>query len=158
MTSVKRLTVSALLAPALLTMLAAGPARAADPQPVTPFVPGINEDPVLTENWQRWQGKDIDEYAITVRRSCYCVPTAAVRTVVRDDAVHRVTQDGRRLRASRGWSMDELYVMLREVGVEADSVEVDWTPRGVPASISVDLDTSVADDETYYTVSVSRLG
>lgn len=140
--------------------LAAGatPAYAvADPQPVHPFVPGINEDPDLSRAWQHWQAKDIDDYVITVRLTCFCVPDQAVRTVIRDDRTVRVTQGERRLRTSRGWSMDELFALLRDALAESDSVRVDWTSRGVPRSIAIDPDEMMADEETYYSVTLSRL-
>ena len=154
MTSMTRVLPTALLG----LSLAAGTAPSyalADPHPVHPFVPGTHEDPELVANWQRWQAKEIDDYVITVRLSCFCVPEKAVRTVIRDDRTVRVTQGDRRLRGSRGWSMDELYIMLREALPASDSVEVDWTSRGVPRSIAIDPDTRAADEERYYTVSVS---
>ena len=54
-----------------------------------PFVPGINEDPDLSAAWQKWQAKGIDDYVITVRLSCFCVRTAPVATVIRDDRTVR---------------------------------------------------------------------
>ena len=155
MTTTKR-ALLALLLP--LTVGVAAPAVAADPQPVKPFVPGINDDPELSSAWQRWQAKDLDDYVITVRLSCFCVPTDAVRTVIRNDRTIRVTQGERRLSASRGWSMDELFTMIREAHAEADRVEVDFTRRGVPKSITIDPDERAADEESYYSVSLSRLG
>jgi len=156
MTPITRTVTTALLGLALAT--AATPSYAvADPQPVHPFVPGINEDPDLSRAWQRWQAKDIDDYVVTVRRTCFCAPEEAVRTVIRDDRTVRVTQGGRRLRPSRGWSMDELFSMLRDALAESDSVRVDWTGRGVPRSIAIDPDSTMADEETYYSVTLSRL-
>ncbi len=54
--------------------------------------------------------------------------------------------------------MDELFTMIREATVEADRVDVDHTRRGVPTSITIDPDEMVADEESYYTVTLSRLG
>lgn len=150
----------ALLAALLPLTLAAGAApavAAADPQPVQPFVPGINEDPELSAAWQDWQARGIDDYVITVRLSCFCPPSPGVRTVIRDDSTRRVTQGERTLAARRGWSMDELFTMIRGARAESDSVTVDYTRRGVPASIAIDRDQKIADEETYYTVTVSRL-
>ncbi len=136
---------------------AAGPAAAADPQPVQPFVPGINEDPDLSAAWQKWQSKGIDDYVITVRETCFCVRTEPVETVIRNDRTVRVTRGDRRLKASRGWSMDELYSLIRSARTEAERVDVEWTGRGIPSSIAIDPSTMVADEETYYTVTLSRL-
>ena len=135
----------------------AGPAAAADPQPVQPFVPGINEDPDLSAAWQKWQSKGIDDYVITVRETCFCVRTEPVETVIRNDRTVRVTRGEQRLRASRGWSMDELYSLVRSARSEAERVDVEWTRRGVPSSIAIDPSAMVADEETYYTVTLNRL-
>ena len=135
----------------------AAPAVAADPQPVTPFVPGINESPALSGAWQRWQSKEIDDYVITVRVSCFCVPTDPVVTVIRNDRILRVTQGDKRLHVRRGYSMDELFSMIRTASAEADRVDVDYTRRGIAKSIAIDPDEMTADEETYYSVSLSRL-
>ena len=155
MTTMKRALIAALLP--LTIGATAVPAAAADPQPVTPFVPGINEDPVLLAAWQRWQAKGIDDYVITVRLSCFCPRTDAVRTVIRNDTTRRVTKGGRELSARRGYSVDELYTMIRSASAEADRVEVDYTRRGIPKSITVDPIENAIDEETYYSVSVTRL-
>ena len=135
----------------------ATPAVVADPQPVQPFVPGINEDPELSTAWQTWQSKEIDDYAISVRLSCFCVPAKPVVTVIRGDRTVKVTQGDRRLGPRRGWSMDELFSMIRDAGATSDAVTTDYTRRGIPTSIAIDPSTMVADDETYYTVSVVRI-
>jgi hypothetical protein len=156
MTTMKHALVATLV-PIALGAGAAPALAAADPQPVQPFVPGINEDPELAAAWQKWQSKGVDDYVISVRLSCFCVPEKAVRTVIRNDRTVKVTQGDRRLRSRRGWSMDELFTMIREATAASDSVTVDHTRRGVPRSIAVDPSTMVADDETYYTVSLTRL-
>src|SRR5690349_3784370 len=120
MTSMKRVCQTVLLA--LVLGAGATPAYAvADPRPVDPFVPGINEDPELATAWQHWQAKGIDDYVVSVRLSCFCASRPAVRTVVRDDRIVKVTRGEQRLRAGRGWSMDGLFIMLREALTEADS-------------------------------------
>ncbi len=152
----KRMSVVALLT--LAFGAGATPAHAlADPEPVQPFVPGINEDPALSKAWQKWQAKGIDDYVVTVRLSCFCPPAPAVRTVIRDDHTVRVTKGERRLGSSRGYSMDELYGMIRDANAEADNVTVDYSRRGIPTSIAIDPSEMIADEETYYTVSLSRL-
>ena len=144
------LTIGAVAAPAVAAV-------GADPQPVQPFVPGLDEDPDLSSAWQRWQARDIHDYVITVRRSCFCVPTDAVRTVVRDDTTRRVTRGERTLPARRGYSVDELFTLVRSASADADRVDVDWTRRGVPTSITIDPDEMAADEETYYSVTLTRL-
>ncbi len=161
MTTMKHALVAALVPIALvLGAWGAGatPAVAAsDPEPVQPFVPGINEDPELSAAWQAWQSKEIDDYAISVRVSCFCVPAKPVVTVIRGDRTVKVTQGDRRLRPRRGSSMDELFAMIRDATATSDAVTTDYTRRGVPQSIAIDPSTMVADDETYYTVSLVRI-
>lgn len=147
----------AALVPIALIAGAAPAVAASDPQPVQPFVPGINEDPELSAAWQKWQAKGVDDYVILVRLSCFCVPAKAVRTVIRGDRTVKVTQGDRRLRPRRGWSVDELFSMIRDASAASDSVTTDYSRRGVPQSIAIDPSTMVADDETYYSVSVVRL-
>ena len=118
----KRMSVVALLT--LAFGAGAAPAHAlTDPEPVQPFVPGINEDPALSKAWQKWQAKGIDDYVVTVRLSCFCPRAPAVRTVIRDDHTVRVTKGERRLGSSRGYSMDELFGMIRDANAEADNVD-----------------------------------
>jgi hypothetical protein len=155
MTTMKHALVAALAPIALGAGTAA--AAASDPQPVQPFVPGINEDPELSAAWQTWESKEVDDYVISVRRSCFCVPEKAVRTVIRNDRTVRVTQGDRRLAARRGYSMDELFTMIRKASATSDAVTTDYTRRGIPQSIAIDPGAQVADDETYYTVSLTRL-
>lgn len=157
MKPLERLSLSLLLTLALGAGAAPSYAVGADPLPVDPFVPGIDEDPTVTKAWQRWQAKEIDDYVITVRLTCYCPLTPAVRTVVRDDEIRRVTRGEKRLGPALGYSMDEMYVRIREAMPHADRVEVDWTRRGVPRTITIDPDLGAADEETYFSVSVSRL-
>ncbi|RYC12651.1 DUF6174 domain-containing protein [Nocardioides zhouii] len=159
MTTMKHVLTAALVPLALVVSgwsAGATPAVAADPQPVQPFVPGINEDPELSTAWQEWQSKEIEDYVISVRVSCFCVPAKPVVTIIRGDRMIKVTQGDRRLRPRRGSSMDELFSMIREATAASDSVTVDYARRGVPKSIAIDPSTMVADDETYYTVSVVR--
>ncbi len=129
----------------------------ATPQPVTPFVPGIAEEPLLSGAWQAWQGKEIDDYAITVQRSCFCAPKPKIRTIIRNDTTRRVKQKGKQLRAGRGYSVDELYIMIRDAQAKGHQVDVDFNRRGIPVTIAIDPEPMVADDETFYKVSVSRL-
>jgi hypothetical protein len=156
MTTMKRALVAALV-PIALGASAAPAVAAVEPQPVQPFVPGINEEPALSKAWQHWQSKGIDDYVISVRLSCFCVPAKAVRTVIRNDSTRRVTQGDRTLSARHGYSMDELFTMIREAMAVDDSVTVDYSARGVPTSIAFDPNEMAADEESYYTVTLSRL-
>lgn len=118
--------------------------------------PDATDDPALVQAMQAWEAKGIDDYTTTVTESCFCPEIAPVRTVVRDGEIRRVTQGGRRLAHRRGHSMDRLFAMIGSAHETADGVEVTYTPRGVPKSISIDPSTMIADEERYYTVRLVR--
>jgi hypothetical protein len=144
-------TMSRALVPALGLLLVPAAAYAGDT-----FEPDATDDPDLVAAWQAWDEKGIDDYATTVKLSCFCPQEPAVRTVVRDGEIRKVLQGGRRLGHGRGYSMDDLFLMIREAHETADRVEVTYTPRGVPKSISIDPEKMATDEETYYTVSLVR--
>lgn len=139
------------LLPALLLLLVPTAAYAADT-----FEPEATDDPALVAAWQAWDARDIDDYTTTVRLTCFCPEVPAVRTVVRDGEVRRVTQGERRLALRRGHSMDDLFLMIRDAHETADRVEVTYTARGVPKSITIDPEKLAIDEERYYTVSLVR--
>ena len=60
------------------------------------------------------------------------------------------------LARSAGYSMDRLFLMIRDGYATADGVEVDYTARGIPKSIAIDMSKRIADEERYYTVSLVR--
>ena len=120
------------------------------------FEPDATDDPALVTAWQAWDAKDIDDYTTTVTLTCFCPEIPAVRTVVRNGEVRKVTQGDRRLRLRRGHSMDQLFLMIRDAHETADRVEVTYTPRGVPKSITIDPEKLATDEERYYTVSLVR--
>lgn len=138
------------LLPTLALLLIPASAYAAD------FEPASTDDPALVKASQAWDAKDIDDYTTTVTLSCFCPKIAPVRTVVRDGEIRKVTQGGQRLANRKGHSMDQLFAMIREANETADHVEVTYTARGVPKSIGIDPEEMAADEERYYTVSLSR--
>lgn len=120
------------------------------------FEPDATDDPALVQAWQAWDAKDIDDYTTTVTLTCFCPEIPAVRTVVRDGEIRKVMQGGRRLAHRKGFSMDQLFAMIRDAHETADSVEVTYTSRGVPKSIGIDQSKMMADEERYYSVSLMR--
>ena len=120
------------------------------------FEPDATDDPALVKAWQAWDAKDIDDYTTTVTLTCFCPEIPAVRTVVRDGEVRKVMQGGRRLAHRKGFSMDQLFAMIRDAHDTADRVEVTYTPRGVPKQITVDPEKLAIDEERYYSVSLMR--
>ena len=143
-------TVARALIPALALLVVPASAYAAD------FDPTATDDPELVAAWQAWDYKDIDDYTTTVTLTCFCPEIPAVRTVVRDGEVRKVTQGGRRLALRKGHSMDQLFEMIRDAHETADRVKVTYTPRGVPKSITIDPEELATDEERYYTVSLMK--
>lgn len=121
-----------------------------------PFETTASDDPELVAAWEAWDRKNIDDYVTTVALSCFCPEIPVVRTVVRDGEVRKVMQGGRRLAHRRGHSMDQLFAMIREAHATADRVEVTYTPRGVPKSITIDPEELAIDEESYYKVTLVR--
>lgn len=121
-----------------------------------PFVPAPSDPPEMVAAWQAWDAKGIDDYTITVELSCFCPSLTAIRTVVRNGEVRTVTQGKRRLTDRRGYTMDRMYAKIRKAYESADRVEVTYTPRGVPKSFTIDPILLATDEESYYTVTVTR--
>lgn len=146
------------LLPTMVLLPVAAVVSAASAAPVADeFVPSAKDDPALVAAWQKWEKRDIEDYSTTVVLSCFCPETVAVRTVVRDGEVVRVRSGPDRLNRADGYSMDQLFSMLREGHATADRVEVTYTGRGVPKSITIDPEKTATDEERYYSVSLSRL-
>jgi hypothetical protein len=143
------------IAPALLLALAVTSVPAG--AHAQGFEPAPTDDPELVAAWEAWESKGIDDYTTTVKLSCFCPRIPAIRTVVRDGEVRKVIQGDKRLAHRKGHSMDQLFAMIREAHATADNVEVTYTPRGVPKSITIDPEELATDEESYYTVSLSRL-
>jgi len=121
------------------------------------FVPQPDDDPQLAQAATSWAQRHIDDYTLSVRRICYCPRGPRVVTVVRDGRVRRVTQGDKVLRLRRGTTMPQLYRLVRNAHESADWLEVAYTARGVPSSISIDPDRLAVDEEVTYHVSLSRL-
>lgn len=145
----------AVLALAPLTGLAPAQAREpAAPYEVDHFTANAHDDPRLVRAWHAWEGRDHGRYTTVVQPSCFCPAQQAVRTEVRGGTVESVTYDGReRQLGQHGYEMDALFRLLRRAYAEADEVVVDYR-RGVPSSIAIDWSRQIADEESYYRVTV----
>lgn len=137
----------------LLFLVVPGTAQAAPA--VKPFEPTAGDDPALVAAWEKWEAKGIDDYTTAVQLSCFCLESPVVRTVVKNDRI-RAVYEARDRSASKGYSMDQLFHLLRDAYASADSVTVKYTPRGIPKKIAIDPEKMAADEETYYTVSLWR--
>lgn len=120
------------------------------------FVPQPDDDPTLLKAWERWDAKSIEDYTLHVQVRCFCPVWPAVKTVVRGGEIRRVTRGPEKLSKREGYSVDRLYSMIRRWEQDADHLEVTYTSRGLPKSISVDPRTLMVDEERYYSVRLVR--
>ncbi|WP_156411576.1 DUF6174 domain-containing protein [Nocardioides sp. Soil805] len=124
------------------------------PIPVEPFVPRTGDDAQLVRAWERWQSRGIEEYVTRVSLSCFCAPRPALRTEVHADDTQLVTtiEEDPQVRRVKGYGADRLFRMLRRAYAEAESVEVEWTRRGLPREVAVDHVGGAVDDEVTYRI------
>lgn len=132
--------------------------------PTITIGPPIGEHSITPEDLKAarktWRSMGYDSYAITVRRSCFCVPSylGPFEIVVRNGEVVSVTSlaDGGRDDAPA--NAEELTVPglfdIIEKGFDSDQMVVVFDKRtGVPQSISIDYIFGAVDDEMSITVS-----
>lgn len=131
-------------------------ARRAVPYEIRPFVPDETTPPVLATHWERWQERGLTRYRTRVMRGCFC-PQVPVRvTDVHGRRVVRVRDVGEGRRA-HGYELDRLYRIMQQALRSGADVDVVWR-GGVPRHIAIDPDPMIVDEESYYTVKVTRLG
>ncbi|MEM0962791.1 MAG: DUF6174 domain-containing protein [Bacteroidota bacterium] len=141
----------------LLASFAACAAPAPDPQLGPVPVTGNVETPELDAAIAKWESTGMDDYTMTVRRTCFCpVPdyTGPFQVTVRTGELAEVSLDGSIVEAERGATVASLFDLLRDAyDRQAETVMVEYHPDlGYPISISIDYDTRMADEEIGYTV------
>jgi hypothetical protein len=108
---------------------------------------------------ERWSAAEIDDYAFTVRRSCFCPPeySGPYRTTVRDGRIAGVTMDGRPVSAQQYEvpTVVSLFDRLAQAYASgAAEVRASYDARtGHPVEVWIDQDRSMADEETGFTIS-----
>ncbi len=148
----------------LLILLAALIAGACAPVPSTPAagegapVQGAGPED-LAEARARWEDAGANDYAFTIRRSCFCPPeySGPFRTTVRSGAVTEATREGRRVDAAQLQipTIPELFQQIDDAYVNgAATVRVSYdAAAGYPVDVWIDQDEAMADEEIGYTVS-----
>lgn len=167
MNSLTRNLVAALTSLAVLAPVGLAPSATADDAraaheahhvryTITPFHPQKSDPHQLRHEWHRWLKQGLPYYQTRVQRSCFCLPKDALITEVERTHVVSVHFQGREKEAGggHGYEMDQLYRLLRKAYRTADRMHVVWSKRGVPRIISIDPVTEIADDESYYSVSL----
>jgi hypothetical protein len=114
----------------------------------------------VAESW--WKEHKPASYDITIQPRCFCgfETSGPVVVSVRNGVVasRRYVQTGANVSpayTSAYPSVDELYVILEDaVARRADRLEVFYEPTyAYPASVAIDYEINMADDEIFYTIS-----
>lgn len=136
----------------LAFLLAGSPASALDP--------GLDQvDPQITDGTagrqfkaarEQWLKQGIDDYRMTVRRACFCLPPSRVKVTVRDGKPVSLS--------ARPWSGPRTVPgMFRIVGQaikrKVAKLDVRYNARlGLPARTSIDYIAMAVDDEIGYQI------
>ena len=120
-------------------------------------VPATSSAPeTLDEARARWAAADLDDYRMTLTRSCFCPEyyRGPFEVAVDDGEVTAVGFQGRELPADRVLTVDALFDLLAEAYASgAARVEVTYDATlGYPTSLYIDQDEQMADEEVGYTV------
>lgn len=133
--------------------------------PPTPSDPEPEGPPeTFAEAHALWESHGFDTYAYTLERSCFCFPgRISARVFVRADTVFAL----RDLRAddepisefpwegeaSRFHSIEQLFDLIRQA--ENGTIDSYWatydSTYGYPATLGLDFQRQIADEELYYT-------
>ena len=112
----------------------------------------------LNDNIALWQRSNIPNYRYTYRRNCFCAPEESVVVVVANGQVSEAfrTPSGTYLSAQELTSVfpvEGLFSKVQEaINKRAFNLTVVYHSQfGFPASISIDYNQNIADDELNYT-------
>lgn len=91
---------------------------------------------------RRWEAQRLDDYRITVSRTCFCTEEyrQPARVEVRGDRVVRVTsvETGRELDPRVGVTVEELFDRIARAEDAADEVSAEFHPRhGYPVRATI---------------------
>jgi hypothetical protein len=103
-----------------------------------------------------WVEADLDDYRMTLLRSCFCPEDyrGPFEVAIEDGTVAEVTFQDQDLPTDRALTVEALFDLLDDAyAQDAARVDVSYHPTlGYPTSLYVDYDTQVADEEIGYTV------
>lgn len=121
---------------------------------------GSREPAALSEARDRWAGSGVDDYAMTLERSCFCPEEyrGPFAVEVRDGAVISVMLRDETLPTDRALSVEGLFDLIADAYEQkASRVTVTYDPTlGYPTQIYIDYIAQAADEEVGYTVSKLR--
>ncbi|OZC02061.1 DUF6174 domain-containing protein [Rubricoccus marinus] len=110
----------------------------------------------LAQARARWEASGADTYTMTLHRSCFCPEDyrGPFDVRVEDDAVASVQFQDQALPTDRVVTIDALFELLAEAYASgAARVDVTYDPElGFPATLYIDRNEMIADEEVGYTV------
>ena len=120
-------------------------------------LPGDGPDD-LARARARWQAADIDSYAYTIQRNCFCTEEyrGPFDVTAQNDRITSIKRNGQTVAGNPAEvpTVDELFRLLAEAYAQgAAEVRVTYdTARGYPTEIWIDRNEQIADEEVGYTV------
>jgi hypothetical protein len=135
----------------LLTGASSVTAQAQVPtHPVDPNIANGTAQQQLNAARQRWQAAHIGDYHFTVERSCFCPPSFRGPATI-------VVRNGAALAPPAAFAevatVPRLHAIVQKaINDQVERLDVTYDARGVPLSISIDVSSQIADEETAYKV------
>ena len=103
-----------------------------------------------------WADADLDNYTMTLSRSCFCLVEhiGPFSVTVQNGEILSATREGETVDTDRVLTVDGLFDVLADAyRQDAHRIEVDYDPiRGYPTSFFIDYDEHTADEELGFTV------
>jgi hypothetical protein len=144
---------AAMTAAAVVLLTGAGSATAQAQAPAHPVDPGIvngTEQQQLNAARQRWQAAHIGDYHFTVERLCFCPPSfrGPATITVRNGAPLAPPAEFTEVA-----TVPRLHTVIQKaINDRVERLDVTYDTRGVPLSISIDVSSMIADEETAYRI------
>jgi hypothetical protein len=140
-------------AAAVVLLTAAGSATAQAQVPTHPVDPDIANGTAqqqLNAARQRWQAAHIGDYHFTVERLCFCPPSfrGPATIIVRNGAPLAPPAEFTEVA-----TIPRLHTIVQKaINDRVERLDVTYDTRGVPLSISIDVSSMIADEETAYRI------
>jgi Family of unknown function (DUF6174) len=135
----------------LLTGALSATAQAQAPtHPVDPHIVDGTAQQQLNAARQRWQAAHVGDYHFTVERLCFCAPASRGPATI-------VVRDGAPLAPPAAFAdvatVPRLHAVVQKaINDQVERLDVTYDARGVPLSISIDVSSMIADEETAYRI------
>ncbi|XWN38757.1 MAG: DUF6174 domain-containing protein [Balneola sp.] len=127
-----------------------------------PILVDIEDDFSSIENpRERWNAYELEDYYIEQKWSCECLQPYGAEILISKNKVVDVNFDNHRIEGKqtnydsarlRVKTVDEVFDLIDEYELTADSISVDYSPRyGYPTNLFINPSNMIADEEIRYT-------